>query len=803
MCFLKITHKNLRPETEGRTDKVISGKKMMKYFLLFFLSSLLLISCGKGITPSNRSKVNFGAEWIFTKDSTSLNWEKVTLPHAAQIEPLVVNNQWQGDCWYQKKFDQPKTDNKVFLYFEGVMHEAWIWVNGELITHHQGGYLPFTVDITNIVLPHDNTVIVKVNNQDNPQIPPGKTLKTLDFNYYGGIYRNVYLLQTNKTYITDAVHANKVNSGGILVNFNAIAKEKASGLVKIHVKNEEDKSKKVKASITFKNDSETISFTTNEISMEPNSNASLSQNIEIFNPKLWGILNPNLYEVEVRLIADSKTIDSQTIKTGIRKAELRADGFYLNEEKVFINGTNRHQEYPYIGYALSDEANYRDAVKIKNAGFDFVRLSHYPHAESFMKACDELGLLVMNCISGWQFSGDEKFIENSYQEIRDLARRDRNHPSVIFWEVSLNESDMKEPYMKKANEILRAELPYANIYTAGWIDNPNYDLYIPARQHGKAPEYWNNYEKENRKIFIAEYGDWEYYAQNAGFNQTSYANLKEEERTSRQLRAFGEKRLLQQAFNYQEAFNSNMKGKHTIGQANWLMFDYNRGYADDIESSGISDIFRIPKFAFYFYQSQRSPNLKLNEKLVSGPMVHIASYWNEKSPLNLTIFSNCDEVALYLNDELIAKQKPTDSAFSNELPHPPFVFSMPKFEKGTLRAEGFSNGKKVAEHSVKSANEASKISLSHDVSTVKINTDLPDVLFVYATITDENGTTVSEATNWVEFSLEGENAELIGQNPMRAEAGIATILVKTKNFKKPITIKAKSSGLKETSIEIK
>ncbi|MDP2159090.1 MAG: glycoside hydrolase family 2 TIM barrel-domain containing protein [Flavobacterium sp.] len=774
----------------------------MKHAILLLLTSVLLISCGKE-TSFNRTKVNFGSEWTFTKDSTSLNWEKINLPHTTQIEPLVVNGQWQGDCWYQKKFDQPKTDNKVFLYFEGVMHEAWVWVNGELLTHHQGGYLPFTVDITDIVLPHDNTIIVKVNNQDNPQIPPGKTLKTLDFNYYGGIYRNVYLIQTNKTYITDAVHANQVNSGGILVNFNTIIKEKASGLVKIHVKNEDTKSKKVKVSITFKNGSETISFTTNEVTMEPNSNASLSQSVEILNPKLWGIENPNLYEVEVNLIADSKTIDSQTIQTGIRKAELKADGFYLNDEKVFINGTNRHQEYPYIGYALSDEANYRDAVKIKNAGFDFVRLSHYPQTESFMKACDELGLLVMNCISGWQFSGDEKFIENSYQEIRDLARRDRNHPSVVFWEVSLNESDMKEPFMKKANEILRAELPYANIYTAGWIDNPNYDLYIPARQHGKAPEYWNNYEKGKRKIFIAEYGDWEYYAQNAGFNQTSYANLKEEERTSRQLRAFGEKRLLQQAFNYQEAFNSNLKGKNTIGQANWLMFDYNRGYADDIESSGISDIFRIPKFAFYFYQSQRSPNLKLNEKLVSGPMVHIASYWNEKSPLNVTVFSNCDEVALYLNDKLITKQKPTVSAFSNELPHSPFVFSIPKFEKGTLRAEGYSNGKKVAEHSVKSANEASKISLSHDESTVKINPDFPDVIFVYAAITDENGTTISEATNWVEFSLEGENAELIGQNPMQAEAGIATILLKTKNFKKPITIKAKSSGLKETSIEIK
>ncbi|MFY7741621.1 MAG: glycoside hydrolase family 2 TIM barrel-domain containing protein, partial [Flavobacterium sp.] len=495
--------------------------------------------------------------------------------------------------------------------------------------------------------------------------------------------------------------------------------------------------------------------------------------------------------------------DSQTLKTGIRKAELKADGFYLNDQKVFINGTNRHQEYPYIGYALSDEANYRDAIKIKNAGFDFVRLSHYPQTEAFLNACDEVGLLVMNCISGWQFVGDEKFIENSYQEIRDFSRRDRNHPSIIFWEVSLNESDIKEPYMQKANQILKAELPYAHIYTAGWIDNPNYDIYIPARQHGKAPDYWNNYEKGNRKIFIAEYGDWEYYAQNAGFNQTAYANLKEEERTSRQLRGFGEKRLLQQAFNYQEAFNSNLKGKHTIGQANWLMFDYNRGYADDIESSGISDIFRIPKFTHYFYQSQRSPNVKLSEKLVSGPMVYIANYWNEKSSLDVTVFSNCDEVALYLNEELIAKQKPLRNAFSEQLPHPPFVFTLPSFQKGNLRAEGFIKGKKVSEQIVKSAEQASSIHLHFDESTVKINPDYPDVVFVYASVVDANGTIVSDATLLVEFSLEGENATLIGQNPIAAEAGIATILVRTKNLKKPIKIRAKSTNLKEATLEIK
>jgi beta-galactosidase len=278
--------------------------------------------------------------------------------------------------------------------------------------------------------------------------------------------------------------------------------------------------------------------------------------------------------------------------------------------------------------------------------------------------------------------------------------------------------------------------------------------------------------------------------------------LKEEERTSRQLRGAGEKALLQQAFNYQEAANSNRKGFSTIGDANWLMFDYNRGYADDLEASGVSDFFRIPKFAYYFYESQRPPQEELKAPLQSGPMVYIASYWTENSSNDIRVFSNCEEVELLLNGKSIEKMKAVRDEYSSQLAYPPFVFDVEDFEPGTLSAKGYIDGKEVAVHEVSTPGKASQIILEADLSGIPISKNTADVIFVYARICDENGTTIPDATNLVQFTIEGEG-ELIGENPVKAEAGIATILLKTELFTSPIVIEATSEGLKEGELNLR
>jgi len=458
----------------------------------------------------------------------------------------------------------------------------------------------------------------------------------------------------------------------------------------------------------------------------------------------------------------------------------------LNGNPVRITGTNRHQGYPYIGYALSDNAAYRDAYKIRDAGFNLVRCSHYPPAPAFLDACDELGLMVMVAIPGWQFIGDSIFRAASLRDTRLMCRRDRNHPSVVMWEASLNETMMPYSFLSGLHRTVKEELPFGNNCTCSWMDTIC-DVFIPARQHAAAPDYWKKYSK-NKPLLICEYGDWEYYALNAGFNQTEFSDLEPAARNSRQLRSAGERGLLQQAYNFQEAHNDNLYGP-CFGDANWLMFDYNRGYAPDIESSGIMDIFRIPKFTYWFYRSQAD----------DGPVCFIAYYNLPSSGKTIRVFSNADTVQLFRNDTLYAAHGPDNDASTVNLSHPPFTFTVDEYAPGTIRAVGLRNGSEFGIHSVTTPGPPAALRLSVDFSNKPIRADGSDAVFVYATLVDSLGYPVMTADSTVEFSVRG-NATLIGDNPVRAEAGIATILLRAGTNPGKVMLRASSGTMSEAEV---
>jgi beta-galactosidase len=774
-------------------------------YVLIMVVFTILSSCSRRFEKTEISI--FNDDWKFLKPDSLLvsekylselsdaSWESITLPHTANIEPLVMKDpQWNGVCWYKKIFKAP-LENKgkhIALLFEAAMNDATIWINGIEIKRHTGGYLPFYLDISNFVKPGmENSILIRLDNRENPSIPPGKPLSTLDFNYYSGIYRNVYMVVKNKLHLTDPMEIDTIQGGGIIVHTGEINGTTSKLDINVSIRNQDLRKRRFRIYGLLRDPKNHVvtSFNSEKIILDPGKSIRIPLTTKVEKTRLWSPKMPALYTLEIKLSVGGIIVDKQKTRIGIREIEITAkDGFKINGKKLNIRGTNRHQEYPYIGYALSDNAQYRDAWKIKNAGFNFIRTSHYPQSPAFLDACDELGLLVMDAIPGWQFIGDSVFTENSYRDTREMCRRDRNHPSIIMWENSLNETNMPPDYIIKSNDIFRTEIPFRNIYTAGWMDTI-YSVFIPARQHSLPPNYWTNYSKD-KPLFIAEYGDWEYYAQNAGFNQTEFKSLKPSERSSRQLRSAGEIGMLQQAFNYQESHNHNLYGP-AIGDANWLMFDYNRGYAPDIESSGIMDIFRLPKFAFWFYKSQSDDE----------PVCFIASFNTDSSAGFIRVFSNGDSVSFFRNGISEGTRMPDSNVNTTNLAHPPFTFTSPSFETGTLKAVSFRNGKIQAEDSITTAGKPAGIRLEADFSGKNLEAGGSDMIFIRAVITDFRGNINYDSKLPVRFIADGD-ASLIGTNPVDCEAGIASILLKSGKTAGEINIRAESGNLQPAILKV-
>lgn len=776
------------------------------------LAGLLLTALQTTAQKAPADVVNFNQNWQFVKDvdttvTASLftkatgTWATVSLPHTPRLEPVVTDQQqWQGISFYRKFFRVPAAGPgpRIAVQFGAAMHTADVYLNGRKLQRHVGGYLPFTVDISRQVkYGQENCLLVRLDNRDNPVVPPGKPLKGLDFNFYGGLYRPAQLILTDPLHITDAVQANHAAGGGLLLHYSNVSPQAATLHVQTELQNDGPQAQfaQVRTSLLTEKGQQVSSATSEASSITPGAFGRIEQQLSISQPQLWTPTQPILYRVVVEVLRGGKVVDRQETTTGVRSIKFAAKTFLLNGQPLRLRGTNRHQEYPYLGYAISDNAQYRDAWKIKEAGFNFVRCSHYPPSPAFLQACDELGLLVMDSTPGWQFFGNDEFAKNAMQNIRDMVRRDRNHPSIVLWEAALNETDMPKPFMDAAHKAVHEELPFAeNVYTCGWLDYA-YDVFIPARQHLKAPDYFNKYAKD-KPLFLCEYGDWEYYAHNAGFNQTAFAGLKESERTSRQLRGQGERALQQQALNFQEGHNDNFRGP-AVGDANWLMFDYKRGYAPDIESSGVADIFRLPKFATYFYQSQNGPVAGRNG--FGQPMVYIASYWQPTSSKQVVVYSNCEEVELQLNGKAVARQKPDKNAFSDQLAHPPFTFTVSAFAPGTLKAVAYRGGKAVANTQHRTPGAAHHLQLTYDRSGRDASAH--DVVFVYAAVVDANGTVLPDATAAIRFAATGD-AALVGDNPVKAEAGIATALLQTGAGKSTVQVTAAAEGVAAASLKI-
>ena len=471
----------------------------------------------------------------------------------------------------------------------------------------------------------------------------------------------------------------------------------------------------------------------------------------------------------------------------------REKGFVINDKPLKLEGSNRHQEYPYVGNAISDQAQYRDMYQIRDNGFNTVRLGHYPQDPSVLEACDELGLLVIEPIPGWQFFNKAQgFVDHTYKDIRDLIRRDRNHPSVIMWETTLNESWPPKSWKDQAVRIAHEEFPGDQCYTSG--DTYGYDGFDVCYNDWK--EGYNRPNTTSKPGFIREYYDYEFGGHYS---------------TTRVTRGDGDYALMQNAWNAQWSYNRyRAYYPWTIGGAVWSMYDYNRGCCDNICYSGLADLFRLPKFGLLYFRTQ----MKEGTFTPAGPMtyeVFINSHWLEGSSDTLQVYGNVDEVKLQLNGRVIARQYPDDKPSTSEyvsrpdggnaenIDFPPFTFFNVNWERGELKAIGYKDGKTVAEHVVRTPGAVEAMDITYFESGVSAS--CRDLLIVYVNLKDLQGTGCFGENNR-EVKLEVlQGGELRGPATIKAEAGVASFLVATTDS--PMLVLKAVSGNLETMRKLK
>ena len=755
-----------------------------------------------------------GAE---TKEFNDKDWTVVSLPDGIEYLPTEASGciNYQGEVWYRKHFtpDAALKGKKLFLHFEAIMGKSKVFVNGKLLTEHFGGYLPVIADVTDVLdWNGDNVIAVWADNSDDPSYPPGKAQDVLDYTYFGGIYRDCWLIAHNNVFITDPNYENEVAGGGLFVAFGKVSDALAEVQLKIHVRNATKNpfSGRVEYML-LQPDGTEVARLSDKIQVKAGRATTVSDRMPVKQPMLWTPSTPTLYNLLVRVLdKEGNVIDGYRRRIGIRSIEFKGkDGFYLNGRpygKPLI-GANRHQDFAIVGNAVANSIHWRDAKKLKDVGMEIIRNAHCPQDPAFMDACDELGLFVIVNTPGWQFWNDApEFAQRVYSDIRNVVRRDRNHPSVWLWEPILNETWYPADFAKNTRDIVDAEYPYPYCYSGSDSE---------ARGHENFPVYFAhpaNMQDASKEIDPTK----TYFTREWGDNVDDWSSHNSPSRVARN---WGEQPMRVQAQHYACPYYPvtsydvlYKQSPQHVGGCLWHSFDHQRGYHPDPFYGGLMDVFRQPKYSYYMFMAQR-PAVKNDRNAGSGPMVYIAHEMTPFSGKDVTVYSNCDEVRLTFNKGgktyTYKKDKNRPGMPSPVITFPDvYDFMMDKAFSRTqkqddvyLLAEGLIDGKVVATHKVVPARRPEKILLWMDNEGTDLKADGSDFVTVVAAVADKNGN-IKRLNNYnIRFSIEGEGRLLGGPgvlaNPVPVKWGTAPVLVQS--TLKPGKIRITASVLFEGS----
>ena len=735
------------------------------------------------------------------------SWQVVSLPNGIEYLPTESSGciNYQGEVWYRKHFTPAETlkGKKLFLHFEAIMGKSKIYVNGRLLAEHYGGYLPVSVDMTQVVKwGEDNVIAVWADNRDDATYAPGKPQDVLDYTYFGGIYRDCWLIAHNQVFITDPNYENQKAGGGLLVAFDQVSDTSADILLQTHVRNDGVRSFSGRVVYTLVDSvGREVATTQSKLSVGRGTAVTCRGKMKVKQPQLWTPAAPYLYKLKVLIHdADGRVVDGYYRRVGIRSIEFKGkDGFWLNGKpygKPLI-GANRHQDYAVVGNAVANSIHWRDAKKLKDLGLEVIRNAHCPQDPAFMDACDELGLFVIVNTPGWQFWNEAPiFAERVYSDIRQMVRRDRNHPCVWLWEPILNETWYPADFAGRAKEIVEEEFPYGSSYS-GCDTRARGAQYFPV-------QFNHPMEVSKRRPDIT------YFTREWGDNVDDWNSHNSPSRVARN---WGEQPMLIQAAHYASPYYDYTcydglykESPWHVGGCLWHSFDHQRGYHPDPFYGGLADVFRQPKYAYYMFMAQRSPEA-VHPLADSGPMVYIAHEMTPFSSRDVTVYSNCEEVRLTVNKggKVYTYRKDKDRV---GMPSPIITFTdafdfmedkklsgKKRTDEVFLLAEGLMDGKVVAAHKVCPARRPAQIRLRVDHEGMKLRADGSDFVTVVAEVTDKNGNVKHLNNYFIQFSVEGEGRILgdtrILANPAPVKWGAAPVLIQSTTVPGKIKIRAR------------
>ena len=587
---------------------------------------------------------SFCDDWEFTRHWTEAfgkglpvpKQQTVRLPHTCRELPLhyADPSDYEMVCGYRKRFRVPPVQAapRLFLRFDGAAHQASVFVNGKLAGTHAGGYTGFELEITDLVdRDGENLLTVRLDTREDPSIPPFGFV--IDYLTYGGLYREVWLEVSPKSRLTDLfVYTPSLKEA--VVQWTA---EHLDGIANVRVRLED---------------------AAGRLLAEQTADAAPNGTLTLTAPEAqpWSTEDPQLCRCTAELLdAAGHVTDRRQVSFGFRTAVFRADGFYLNGKKIFLRGLNRHQSYPYIGYAAPESLQREDArILQEELHCNAVRTSHYPQSQYFLDECDRRGLLVFTELPGWQHIGDEAWKEAACGMLQEMILQNRSHPSIILWGVRINESVDDDAFYTRTNRLARQLDPSRATSGVRYLEKSHLleDVYAynDFSHNGVTPGAKPKKDVTpdmNKALLISE------------CNGHMYPTKAFDDGPHRQ----------EQALRHIRVQNAACADGGHAGCFGWCMFDYQThrdfGSGDRICYHGVMDMFRNPKLAAAAYASQGEdePVLEISSSMDIGdsPAGQLGRVY---------AFSNAQQVKLYKNDVFVA-----DLARSewDSLPHPPFV----------------------------------------------------------------------------------------------------------------------------------